>query len=345
MTRAFASDNNAGVHPEVLAAIAAVNVGHERAYGDDPHTARALAKLRQTFGDDVQAFFVFNGTGGNVLGLKAVTEPYHAVICAASAHIYADECGAPERFTGCKLLPLDTPAGKLTPAGVEPLLTGLGDPHHSQPKVVSITQATELGTVYTPAEIGELAELCRARSLYLHMDGARLFNAAASLGVSLARVTREAGVDVLTLGGTKNGILGGEVVLFMNRARAPAFPFIRKQGMQLSSKMRFVAAQFEALLDDELWRRSAEHANRMARRLGDGLRALSAVRLPYPVEANAVFAYFPDAVVEQLQQVAYFYPWEPFARDGLRLVRLMASFDTTEEDVDRFVAAARRLLA
>jgi threonine aldolase len=341
--RDFASDNNAGVHPEVLAAIAAANVGHVRAYGDDPFTERATAKIKSTFGANTDVYFVYGGTGANVLGLKAVTQPYHAVLCALSSHVYHDECGAPERFTGCKLWPIATPNGKLRSELLEPRLADRGSEHHSQPRVVSITQSTEVGTVYQPEEVRALADFCHAHELLLHMDGARLFNAAASLGTTLSAISSEAGVDVLSLGGTKNGLLGGEAVLFLNGLRAPDFKLIRKQGMQLTSKMRFTAAQFDALFTNELWQRNAAHANAMAQRLAHGLAPITGIRLAQAVEANAVFAHLPTAWIDPLLEHAHFYDWEEPERDGRKLVRLMASFDTTTEDVDAFVLAARRL--
>ena len=345
MRRDFASDNNAGVHPEVMAAIAAANVGHVRAYGDDPVTEAAVGKLREHFGEQTEAFFVFGGTGANVLGLKAITEPHHAVLCASSAHIYRDECGAPERFTGCKLNPVEAPNGKIELESLKPWLADKASEHHNLPRVLSITQSTELGTVYQPHEISKLAEFCRAHELYLHVDGARLANAAASLGVSMRAITSDVGVDVVTLGGTKNGLLGGEAVLFLNGLRAKDFKRLRKQAMQLSSKMRFVAAQFLALFTDELWLRNASHSNAMARRLAEGLRSAK-IRVAFPVESNGVFAYLGSGAIENLQKQAYFYVWdetETLEPDGTLLTRLMTSFDTTEEDVDAFVAEVLRL--
>ena len=342
--RDFASDNNSGVHAEVLAAIAAANVGHVRAYGDDPFTERAVSKLRQAFGADAEIFFVYGGTGANVLGLKTVTQPYHAVLCAASSHIYRDECGAPERFTGCKLMPVAAPDGKVRIEVLEPFLADLGSEHHSQPHVVSITQSTELGTVYRPEEIRKLADFCHAHGFVLHMDGARLYNAAASLDVALRALTTDAGVDVLSLGGTKNGLLGGEAVVFLNGTPAPNFKMTRKQSTQLISKMRFTAAQFDALFTDELWRRSAAHANAMARRLAAGLSELKAIQIVQAVESNAVFAALPTPSIDPLLEQAYFYDWEEPELEGRKLARLMASFDTTQDDVDSFVAAARKLV-
>ncbi len=336
--RSFASDNNAGVHPELLAAIAAANDGHVLAYGDDPFTARAVEAFRSHLGPGVEVFFVFNGTGANVLGIQAVTRPHEAVICADLAHINVDECGAPERFSGSKLLGVPAPGGKVTPAAVAERLHGIGVQHHVQPRVVSISQSSEYGTVYTPGEVRELAAFAHDNGLLLHMDGARIANAAAALDLPLRAVTADAGVDVLTFGGTKNGLLGGEAVVFFDPALAAEFRFIRKQGMQLASKMRFVAAQFDALLRTDLWLRNARHANAMARRLGLGLGAIPDVTLTQPVEANAVFAVLPRRAIAPLQGESYFHVWDEPRNE----VRLMCSFDTTADDVDRFVAAAAR---
>jgi threonine aldolase len=334
--RGFASDNNAGVHPRVMEALAAANaVGHVPAYGDDPLTKRAIALLRQQFGREAEAFFVFGGTGANVAALQALIRPFQAVVCAETAHINVDECGAPERFVGCKLLPIETADGKLRPEQIEPLLARLGDEHHVQPRVVSLSQPTELGTVYTIAELRALADFAHARSLLLHMDGARLANAAAHLKVSLREATAGVGVDALSFGGTKNGMMYGEAVIFFDRQLAAGFEFIRKQAMQLASKMRFIAAQFEALLADDLWRRNAEHANGMARLLARELEAVPGIRLAQPVESNAVFVSLPPACREALRREYLFYLWEEDAR-------LMCSFDTTEEDVKRLAAAVRR---
>jgi threonine aldolase len=336
--RAFASDNNAGAHPEVLAAIARANAGHVRAYGDDPYTRGAITRMREHLGERAEAFFVFGGTGANVLGLQAVMQPHEAVICSDVAHINVDECGAPERYVGCKLLGVATPDGKLTPELVRARIAGVGVEHHVQPRVISISQASEYGTVYTAAELRALAELAHAQRMLLHIDGARLANAAASLDAPLRAVTADAGVDVLSFGGTKNGLLGGEAVVFFDPEHARAFRFIRKQGMQLASKMRFVAAQFEALLSDDLWLRSARHANAMARRLEAGVAAIPGVRVTQPVEANAVFAILPAAAIPVAQESFFFYVWDERRSE----VRWMASWDTTEADVDQFIAAISR---
>jgi threonine aldolase len=337
--RGFASDNNATVHPRVMEALRAANEGHVVAYGDDPFTERAAALLREQFDAGAEVFFVFGGTGANVLALQSMTRPYHAVVCAETAHINVDECGAPERFAGCKLLPVRTPDGKLRPADVEPLLGREGDQHHVQPRVISISQPTELGTVYRLEELSEWSEFARARGLLLHVDGARLANAAAHLGVSLAEAAGRA--DALSFGGTKNGMMYGEAVVFPRAELARDFRFVRKQGAQLPSKMRFIAAQFEALLSGGLWLENAAHANRMARLLADALAGVPRVRLTQPVESNAVFAHLPREHVATVQSEFFFYIWDEAASE----VRLMCSFDTTEEDVRELVRVISEAVA
>ena len=334
--RSFASDNNAGVHPEVLEAIARANQGHVVAYGDDPYTRSAIAKFEEHFGAGIDVFLTFNGTGANVLGLQALNRSYHAVLCTESAHIYTDECGAPEKHTGCKLIPLPHQDGKLTLDSVRHAYHGIGDQHHVQVRVISITQSTEMGTVYQPQEIQALAGFAHERGMFLHMDGARIANAAASLGQTLRQATRDLGVDVLSFGGTKNGIVGGEAVVFFNREPAQKlgadFLYLRKQGMQLASKMRFIAAQFEALLTNDLWRRSAAHANRMARVLEAEVRKIPQARVVWPVEANGVFAQIPRPAIDKIKQRYFFYPWI----EEQCIVRWMCSFDTTEDDIKEF---------
>jgi threonine aldolase len=327
--RGFASDNNSGVHPRVMEALRAANRGHVVAYGDDPFTEGAVARFREHFGAEAEVFFVFGGTGANVLGLAAVTRPHEAIVCAATAHVNVDECGAPEKFTGCKLLPVKAADGKLTAALVEPLLARVGDQHHVQPRVVSVAQPTELGTVYTVEELKALAAFAHARGMLLHVDGARLANAAAHLGVSLRELTAGAGVDLLSFGGTKNGMMYGEAVVFCDPRLAPGFKFVRKQGAQLASKMRFIAAQFNALLAEDLWLSNARHANRMAQLLARELAPLAHVRLTQAVESNAVFALLPREHVPRLLEHYFFYVWDEATCE----VRLMTSFDTTEEDV------------
>ena len=334
-TRTFASDNNAGVHPEVLDAMARVNQGHVIAYGDDPYTRSAIAKVEEHFGSGIDVFFTFNGTGANVLSLQALNRSFHAVLCSDYAHIYSDECGAPEKHTGCKLIPLPHQDGKITVEAVRHAYHGIGDQHHVQARVISITQSTEMGTVYQPEQIQSLARFAHENKMFLHMDGARIANAAASLGQTLRQATRDLGVDVLSFGGTKNGIMGGEAVVFFNRELSPDFLYLRKQGMQLASKMRFIAAQFEALLTNNLWRRSAEHANRMARLLEAELRRIPQIKIEWKVEANGVFAQIPRHAVEKIKQQYFFYMWI----EEECIVRWMCSFDTTEEDVRNFANA------
>jgi len=336
--RSFASDNNAGVHPEVLAAIAEANEGHTVGYGDDPFTASAIRKFKQHFGAGIEVFFVFNGTAANCLSLKALTESYHAVICGEAAHINVDECGAPEKFTGCKLIPIPTSDGKLTVNAVSHAYHGVGDQHHVQPRVISITQATEVGTVYKPREIEALARFAHDRDMFLHMDGARIANAAAGLGLSLRQATRDLGVDVLSFGGTKNGLMGADAVIFFDKKLSRNFLFQRKQGMQLASKMRFIAVQFDVLLSNELWLRSARHANKMARLLQRELRKIPQVKVCYPIEANGVFAQIPRAAIAKLKKRYFFYVWD----EKQSIVRWMCSFDTTEEDVGEFVSLVEK---
>ena len=333
--KSFGSDNHAGAHPAVLTALAAASRGDATAYGDDPWTARASAHLADAFGARGGVFFVFNGTGANVLGLSLMLRPYEAVICAEGAHLNVDECGAPERITGCKLLTVPTADGKLTPELVATRLGGRGDEHRAQPRAVAITQATEVGTCYTLDELRRLGEFCRASGLLVYLDGARLANAAAFLGRSLSDLAADA--DVLSFGGTKNGAMGAEALVVMSPSLADAARFQRKQQMQLASKMRYLAAQFGALLEDDLWLRNARHANAMARRLADGVDGVPGVRLRHPVESNGVFAALDPALVEPLQREWNFYVWDA----GEHVVRWMTAFDTTEDDVDAFVAAIR----
>jgi len=331
--RTFASDNFSGIHRDVLAAIAGANVDHAPAYGDDPVTAEADRLFRQHFGDDAEVFLAFNGTGANVVGLQSLLRPFEAVICAENSHINVDECGAPERFLGSKLIAVATPDGKLTPDLVEAAAVGTGDEHHVQPRVVSVTQSTEVGTCYTVDQVTALGRWAHEHGMWLHLDGARLSNAAASLGVGLGAFGSAAGVDVLSFGGTKNGAMGAEAVVSFLPAHGSPLRYVRKQSMQLASKMRFVSAQFVALLSDGLWRSNAAHANAMARRLADGVADVPGVAVAYPVEANGVFVVLPPAVTVALQRHHPFYVWD----EGTGMVRWMTSFDTTEQDVDAFV--------
>jgi threonine aldolase len=335
--RSVASDNNAGVHPEIIEAVAAANDGHVVAYGDDPFTARAVKVFQKHFGKDIAVYFVFGGTGANVLGLKAITNTYEAVICAETAHINVDECGAPEKFTGCKLLNVRTPDGKIRVDQIKPFLHGVGFEHHVQPRVISVSQATEMGTVYTKSELKTLARFAHDHNMLLHVDGARIANAAVSLNASLKEITVDAGVDVLSFGGAKNGMMYGEAVVFLNKKLGEGFKYIRKQGMHLPSKMRFISSQFEALLAGDLWKRSATHANRMARVLASELEK-AGLKLTQPVESNGVFAVIPEKYIPALQKKYFFYVWN----EEISECRFMASFDTTEEDIHDFVALVRK---
>ena len=347
--RSFASDNYAGAHPEVLAAIAAANAGHEVAYGRDSVTARLQAALEGELGKGATVYPVFNGTGANVLALEALIPRWGAVVCAASAHVHTDEAGAPERVGGIKLLPVATPDGKLTPELLDREAWGQDDEHRAQPVAVTISQPTELGTVYTPEQLRALTAHAHSLGMRVHLDGARLANAAASLGCSLAALTSEAGVDVVSLGGTKNGALGAEAVVVLERAgdeaRAAdlreAVLRLRKMSTQLGSKTRFVSAQLLALYEGDLWRRSAAHANAMARRLADGVQGAPGVEVTQRVEANAVFVVLPAGVADALRDRWHFYDWDRSTRE----VRWMCSFDTTEEDVDALARAVHAEVA
>ncbi|HEX2321064.1 MAG TPA: low specificity L-threonine aldolase [Streptosporangiaceae bacterium] len=332
--KSFGSDNHAGAHPEVLAAIAAANTGDAEPYGADDWTSRAANELAAAFGA-VGAYFVFNGTAANVLSISLLLRPFDAVICAESSHLQVDECGATERILGNKVVPVPTPDGKLTPELVQPRLTGRGDEHRAQPRVIEIAQVTELGTCYTLDELRELGEFCRAEGLYLYMDGARLANAAAYLNCDLAELA--AHVDVLSFGGTKNGAVAGEAVIVMRDELIAHVPYMRKQQMQLGSKMRFIAAQFTALLEDKLWLRSAQHANAMADRLSEGLSKVADVAVRYPVQSNAVFATISRDRINVLQREWNFHTWD----ERENVVRWMTAFDTTEADVDAFLTAIR----
>jgi threonine aldolase len=337
--RGFASDNHAGVQPAVMAAIAEANEGHAVSYGADPWTERARELFRVAFGPDAEAFLVFNGTAANVLCLEALSAPWEGVLCAATSHLHVDECGAPER-AGRKVLVAPAPHGKLTPGRLDPLAIRFGDEHAIQPGVVSIAQSTELGTVYSLDEVRTLAAWAHERGMRLHVDGARLSNAAASLGVSLRELTTDVGADAVSFGGTKAGLLGGEAVVLLRPAAAAGFPYRRKQAMQLASKMRFVAAQFIALLEEDRWRAGAGHANAMAARLAAAVSDVPGVEITNPVQANAVFAVIPREATTRLQERFRFYVWDEAAGE----VRWMCSWDTTPEDVDAFAAAVREFV-
>ncbi len=339
--KGFGSDNNAGVHPDILNAIGLANRGHVPGYGHDSYTAEAVQLFQKEFGSDTEVFFVFNGTGANILGLSAITRSYNSIICAETAHIEEDECGAPEKFTGCKLLPLGTTDGKITSSEVKKHLRGFDFEHHAQPAVISISQVTEMGTVYQPEEIKTLADLAHRHSMLLHMDGARISNAAVALDMPFSAFTRDCGVDVLSFGGTKNGMMIGEAVLFFTPGLANYVKYLRKQTTQLYSKMRFISAQFIAYFTNDLWKQNATHANRMARYLQNKIREIPAVRITRKVEANAVFAIVPEKIIDPLKRKFFFYVWDESSSE----VRWMTSFDTTEQEIDEFSDLIRKLVS
>jgi len=332
MMKSFGSDNHAGTHPAVMRAISDANTGQAVAYGADPWTKRATAELRRLSGAQGDVYLVLNGSGANVLGLGLLLGRHEAVICAESAHINTDECGASERILGTKLLAVPAPGGKLTPELIATRLAGRGDEHFSQPGAVAITQATEVGTCYSLAELAKIHDFCATSGLRVFMDGARLANAAAHLGCSLADLAEHA--DVLSFGGTKNGAMGVEAVIVMRADVAVNAPFLRKQHMQLASKMRFLAAQFLALLEDDLWLKNARHANAMAARLAAGLAGLPGVEVVYPVESDAVFARLDPGHIAELQRDWFFHMWD----ETTSVVRWMTAFDTPESEVDAFLA-------
>jgi threonine aldolase len=338
--RGFASDNNAGVHPDVLKEMLSVNIGHTIGYGSDIYTEKAKDLLRMHLGESSEIFFVFNGTAANVLGLSGVTQPWNSIITSSSAHIEQDECGAPEKFTGCKVLTVDTGDGKIKVEMLERHMHGFDFEHHSQPKVISITQATEMGTVYTPGEIKEISDFAHKNNMLLHMDGARIANAAVYLNIPFKSFTTDAGVDVLSFGGTKNGMMFGEAVCFLKPGLSENFKYIRKQGMQLASKMRFISAQYLAYFRNDLWRSCASYSNSMARMLYEKVKNIKDIEVTQPVQSNGVFVIIPHAVVEKLQKEYFFYPWNERTSE----YRWMTSWDTTGEDIENFVNLLRKLL-
>ena len=340
MNHTFGSDNYSGVHPEIMDALNRVNYGHASSYGSDEHTAKAIQKFREHFGEDIEVYFAYNGTGANILGLSSLTQSYHAIICSELAHIHVDESTASEKFTGCRQITLPTKDGKIYPQEIEEKIQRVDDQHHPQAKVISISQSTEYGTVYTLDQIASISSVAKKYNLYLHMDGSRISNAAVSLKKDFREFTRDVGVDVLSFGGTKNGMMFGEAVIFFNTDLANDFKYIRKQGMQLHSKMRFISAQFDALLSNDCWKKNANHANAMATLLAEGLRKIPQVKITQAVDANGVFVTIPPAVIPALQQEHFFYVWT----DKISEARLMCSFDTKKEDVEGFVTKLTELL-
>lgn len=339
--KAFASDNYSGVHHEVFDALIRTNQEHVGSYGNDEYTARAVQKFKTFFGNNIEVFFVYNGTGANVLGLSSLTQSFHAILCSEFAHIYVDESTAPETFTGCRLVPVPSVHGKIYPDQIESKIQRVGDQHHPQAKVISISQATEYATVYTAEEIKAISILAKKYNLHLHMDGSRIANAAVHLNQDFAAFTRDVGVDVLSFGGTKNGMMFGEAVIFFNPELAKSFAYQRKQGMQLHSKTRFIAAQFEALLTNELWKRNAQHTNAMATLLAKEVGSIKGVTITQPVHANGVFATLPKNIIPALQQENFFYVWNEVTSE----VRWMCSWDTTEEEVKGFALKLKKLIS
>ncbi|MGH9134071.1 MAG: threonine aldolase family protein [Ilumatobacteraceae bacterium] len=340
----FASDNFAGAHPRVVDAVASANTGHTMAYGDDPYTAECEARFRDLFGPATQTYLAFTGTGANVLALATMLRPAQAVVCTAWSHIAVDETGAPERILGAKLIGVPSDDGKIRPEQLDDLAHLIGVAHHAQPGVVSLTQSTELGTLYTPDEVAALCDTAHRLGMTVHVDGARIANAVAALGgtaAALRSLTVDAGVDVLTFGGTKNGLLGGEAVVYLDTSLATAARFVRKQVTQLPSKMRFIAAQFNALLDDGLWVELATHANAMAALLYTRTVAITAIETDAPPQVNSLFPRLPAAAIEPLREWCFFWDWDP----GRRQVRWMTAWDTTTDDVQRFAEGVAKILA
>ena len=339
--RSFASDNNSGVHPLVMEALNRANQDHAVGYGDDPWTEEAIRKIKEVFTSDCEPLFVFNGTGSNAVALQLCTRPFNSIICAETAHIYVDECGSPARMTGCQIRPIVTSDGKLTPELIRPYLCHFGEQHHSQPGVIYISQCTEMGTIYKPEELRALTELAHLYGMYVHMDGARLANACAALNLGLKELTVDCGIDVLSFGGTKNGLMVGESVIVFNPILKKEACFIRKQSAQLASKMRYLSCQFTAYLTDELWLKNALHANVMAKVLYDGLKKLPGVRFTQSMESNQLFLTLPRPAIERLFKSYFFYFWNEEANE----IRFVTSFDTTPEDIEHLLQSVRESLS
>jgi len=338
--KSFASDNNSGIHPRIMQAIVDANQEHAVGYGDDEWTSKADAAFRKIFGEDVQPYYVFNGTGSNTTALQAITRSYQSIICANTAHIYTDECGAAAKATGAVLKPVATPNGKLTPELIVRELQGIGVQHHSQPKVISIAQSTEMGTVYTVKEMKALCDFAHAHNLYVHVDGSRLANACAHLGVGLRELSRDCGVDILSLGGTKNGMMMGETVIAFHPELNDSLMYLRKQSAQLYSKMRYLSAQYLAYFQDDLWLQNATHANVMAEYLAAQIRDLPEVRLTQKVEVNSLYLILPQEVIKKMLEHYFFYMWD----ENTNEIRLVCSWDTTKSEVDAFAAFLKTIL-
>ena len=346
--KSFASDNWSGVCPEIMQALAEVNANHNPAYGEleDPVNQAAIEKFKSHFGENISVFFVYNGTAANVLGVAQLMRSYHAVVTAKTAHINEDECAAPEKFMGSKIIEIETENGKIAPEQVEPFLKSIGFQHHAQPKVISISQVTEMGTIYTAEEIRALADFAHNNNMYLHLDGARIANAVVALETDFKSITTNAGVDVLSFGGTKNGLMFGEVVVFLKQELAKDFQYLRKQGMQLHSKMRYISAQFDRYLTDDLWKKNALSANTMAQKLAASLEQFPVLEITQEVRANGIFVLMPKVLIAQLQPHYFFHVWNenPKGKPGQKEVRLMCSWDTNEKDIEGFVGLVKRYL-
>jgi threonine aldolase len=340
LKRGFASDNNAGIHPEILKEVEKANTGHVIGYGSDIYTDEAKELFKKHLGRSAEVFFVFTGTAANVLGITALSRSWNSVITAETAHLETDECGAPEKFIGCKVLTVETPDGKITPELIVKHMYGFDFEHHSQPKVISITQSTEMGTVYSIQEIEKIADLAHSGNMFLHMDGARIANAAVSLDLPFKALTTDAGVDILSFGGTKNGMMFGEAVCFLRPGLSNDFKYIRKQGMQLASKMRFISAQYIAYFRNDLWKKCASHSNEMARLLAEKIGGIKGLKITQAVQSNGVFVIIPHDVAEKVAKQYFFYPWNETRSE----YRLMTSWDTAEQDIEEFVKLLRKEL-
>lgn len=331
--KAFGSDNWSGAHPKIMEALQKANRNHEHAYGDDTYTQKAEEAFKELFGDDTNTYFLFNGTAANIVALDCLTASFNSVICSEHAHIHVDECGALEKLTAAKMIAFPSHDGKLYPDQLRDYVKADRYPHQSVPKVISITQTTEYGTLYSLEEIKELAKLAHENDLYLHMDGARISNAAVSLGVDFKTMIKDTGVDVLSFGGTKNGLMFGEAVVFLKPELNEYFELYRKQGMQLFSKMRFIAAQFLAFLENDLWKGNATHSNQMAQYLAQQLVRIPEIKISQKVQSNGVWAIIPKELAEKMQAIKHFYPWDERKSE----YRFMCSWDTQKEDIDQLV--------
>lgn len=339
--RGFASDNNAGVHPDILRELASVNSGHVTGYGSDVYTEEAKKLFREKLGPDAETYFVFTGTAANVLGISGVTRSWNSIIAADTAHLQQDECGAPEKLTGCKVLTVESLDGKINPDMIEKFMHGFDFEHHAQPKVISVSQATEMGTVYSVQEIIRLADYAHSKGLLLHMDGARLANSAVSLDLPFKAFTTDAGVDLLSFGGTKNGMMSAEAVCFLRKGLSPDFKYIRKQGLHLASKMRYISAQYIAYFRDDLWKRCASHANEMARLLAGKLSDIDQIHITQNVQSNGIFVIMPRQIAEKIMKHYFFYAWNEQRQE----YRLMTSWDTSEEDINDFILVLKNAIS